>query len=91
MENYCWDSFLKKKLGKQLFIQQMEIAMDSPIHFFNLYLRGKTNSNCTGIVQHCMLFSRTSGFIVWCDFSITISEEHENGHKMCPKRVAVLQ
>ena len=64
MENCCWGSFMeKKRFGKQLFIHQMKIATDYPIHCFNLLvLRVKTNNNCSGIVQHCMLFGRTSGF-----------------------------
>jgi hypothetical protein len=82
----------EKKFVKQLCIHEMEIATDYPINCFNLLvLRVKTNNNYTGIVHHCMLFSRTSGSFVWRDFSITISEQHENGHEMWPKHVAVLQ
>jgi len=78
-------------LEKQLFIEQMAIATDSPVHCFYLFLLVKNNSECSGIVQHCMLFSRASGFIVWCDFSIAILEQHEYGHEMWTKHVAVLQ
>jgi hypothetical protein len=92
MENYFWGSSIDNKVRKTVvYTAKRNSYRDSYTWFNLLVIRVKTNSNSTGIVQHCILFSRTSGSTVRCEFTITISEHYEDGHEICPSVAVIIK